>query len=91
MDNYKLQKAKEFTRFYSTCFPGKEIPCIPKSINDLNILEREAMRQFEGGVMFQNYFRNEDALPADIYGRYCDGGKYHTTDVDGLRKTKTTT
>ena len=86
MDNYKLQKAKEFSRFYSTCFPGKEIPCIPKSINDLNILEREAMRQFEGGVMFQNYFRDEDALPPDIFVRYSEGGRYYTTDVEGLRK-----
>ena len=86
MDNYKLQKAKEFSRFYSTCFPGKEIPCIPKSINDLNILEKEAMRQFEGGVMFQNYFRDEDALPPDIFVRYSEGGRYNTTDVEGLRK-----
>ena len=86
MDNYKLQKAKEFTRFYSTCFPGKTIPCIPKSIDDLNILEREAMRQFEGGVMFQNYFRDEDALPPDIFVRYSEGGRYNTTDVEGLRK-----
>ena len=86
MENYKLQKAKEFTRFYSTCFPGKAIPCIPKSIDDLNILEREAMRQFEGGVMFQNYFRDEDALPPDIFVRYSEGGRYNTTDVEGLRK-----
>ena len=86
MENYKLQKAKEFTRFYSTYFPGKTIPCIPKSINDLNILEREAMRQFENGVMFQNYFRDEDALPPDIFVRYSEGGRYNTTDVEGLRK-----
>ena len=86
MENYKLQKAKEFTRFYSTCFPGKAIPCIPKSIDDLNILEREAMRQFEGGVMFQNYFRDEDKLPPDIFVRYSEGKGYWTSDVEGLRK-----
>ena len=86
MENYKLQKAKEFTRFYSTCFPGKAIPCIPKSIDDLNILEMEAMRQFERDVMSKNYFRDKDTLPLDILVRYSEGGKYHTADVNGLIK-----
>jgi len=85
MDNLQSYYAKEFARFYTRSFPNMPCKPVPKSIDDLNFTEKTVLQDWEGGVLYQNLFRNEKALPADVLGRYLDGGNYHVGDQEALR------
>jgi len=85
MDNLQSYYAKEFARFYLKSFPNQPCKSVPSKLEDLNFTERTVLQDFEGGVLYQNMFRNVDALPADVLARHLDGGKYHVGDQTALR------
>ena len=85
MDNLQSHYAKEFARFYANKFPNMPCKPVPKSLDELNFTEKTVLQDWEGGVLYQNLFRNSETLPADVLGRYLDGGKYHVGDQEALR------
>ena len=85
MDNLQSYYAKEFARFYRTTFPNMSCKSVPKSLDDLNFTETTTLQDWEGGVLYQNLFRDTEKLPADVLVRHLDGGKYHVGDQEALR------
>ena len=59
MDNLQSYYAKEFARFYTRSFPNMPCKPVPKSINDLNFTEKTVLQDWEGGVLYQNLFRDK--------------------------------
>ena len=85
MDNLQSHYAKEFARFYANKFPNMPCKPVPKSLDELNFTEKTVLQDWEGGVLYQNLFRNSETLPADVLSRYLKGGKYHVGDQEALR------
>ena len=85
MDNLQSHYAKEYARFSSSCFPNMPCKPLPKSIDDLSFTEKTVLQEWEGGVLYQNLFRNSENLPADVLARHLDGGRYHVGDQEALR------
>ena len=85
MDNLQSHYAKEFARFYVNSFPNMPCKPVPSKLEDLNFTEKTALQQWEGGVLYQNMFRDAKSLPADVLGRYLKGGRYHVGDQEALR------
>ena len=85
MDNLQSHYATEYARFSSSCFPNMPCKPLPKSIDDLSFTEKTVLQDWEGGVLFQNLFRNSENLPADVLARHLDGGRYHVGDQEALR------
>ena len=85
MDNLQSHYAKEFARFYTRSFPNMPCKPIPTSLDDLTFTEKTVLEDWEGGVLFQNLFRNAENLPADVLARHLDGGNYHVGDQEALR------
>ena len=85
MDNLQSYYAKEFARFYTRSFPNMPCKPVPKSINDLNFTEKTVLQDWEGGVLYQNLFRDTKSLPADVLARHLDGGRYNVGDQEALR------
>ena len=85
MDNLQSHYAKEFARFYTRSFPNMPCKPIPTSLDDLTFTEKTVLEDWEGGVLYQNLFRNSKNLPADVLARHLDGGRYNVGDEVALR------
>ena len=85
MDNLQSYYAKEYARFFKASFPNMPCKPVPKSIDDLNFTEKTVLQEWEGGVLYQNMFRNAESLPADVLARHLDGGRYNVGDEVALR------
>ena len=85
MQDLRSHYAKEFARFYVNSFPNKPCKPLPASLDDLNFTEKSVLMDWEGGVLYQNLFRQTDKLPADVLARHLEGGKYHVGDQAALR------
>ena len=85
MDNLQSHYAREYARFSKTCFPNMPCKPLPKSLDDLTFTEKTVLQDWEGGKLFQNLFKNEKTLPADVLARHLDGGRYHVGDQEALR------
>ena len=85
MQDLRSHYAKEFARFYLTSFPNKPCKPIPSKLEDLDFTEKVVLQDWEGGVLYQNLFREVDKLPADVLARHLDGGRYNVGDQTALR------
>ena len=85
MQDLRSHYAKEFARFYLNSFPNKPCKPIPASLEDLDFTEKVVLQDWEGGVLYQNLFREVDKLPADVLARHLDGGRYNVGDQTALR------
>ena len=85
MQDLKSYYAKEFARFYLNSFPNKPCKPVPSKLEDLNFTEKSVLMDWEGGVLYQNLFREVDKLPADVLARHLDGGRYNVGDQTALR------
>ena len=85
MQDLKSYYAKEFARFYLNSFPNKPCKPIPSKLEDLDFTEKVVLQDWEGGVLYQNLFREVDKLPADVLARHLDGGRYNVGDQTALR------
>ena len=85
MQDLKSHYAREFARFYINSFPNKPCKPIPSKLEDLDFTEKVVLQDWEGGVLYQNLFRQTDKLPADVLARHLEGGKYHIGDQAALR------
>ena len=85
MQDLRSHYAREFARFYVNSFPNKPCKPIPASLDDLDFTEKVVLQDWEGGVLYQNLFRQTDKLPADVLARHLDGGEYHVGDQTALR------
>ena len=86
MQDLKSYYAKEFARFYLNSFPNKPCKPIPSKLEDLDFTEKVVLQDWEGGVLYQNLFREVDKLPADVLARHLDGGRYNVGDQTALRQ-----
>ena len=85
MQDLRSHYAKEFARFYLNSFPNKPCKPIPSKLEDLDFTEKVVLQDWEGGVLYQNLFREVDKLPADVLARHLDGGRYNVGDQTALR------
>ena len=85
MQDLRSYYAKEFARFYRNSFPNKPCKPVPSKLEELDFTETVVLQDWEGGVLFQNMFRQVDKLPADVLARHLDGGRYHIGDQAALR------
>ena len=85
MQDLRSHYAKEFARFYVNSFPNKPCKPIPASLEDLDFTEKVVLQDWEGGVLYQNLFRDSKKLPADVLARHLDGGRYNVGDQTALR------
>ena len=59
----------EFSSFWSKAFPNKPCPALPKSKEDLGLMEQLAL-QNENPILYQNLFRSGfESMPADTATR----------------------
>ena len=49
---------EEFVKYYQTEFPGKPVPPMPKTPQELNITERLSLANWNNGILYQNLFGN---------------------------------
>ena len=85
MQDLRSHYAKEFARFYLNSFPNKPCKPIPSKLEDLDFTEKVVLQDWEGGVLYQNLFRDAKSLPADVLARHLDGGRYNVGDQTALR------
>ena len=85
MQDLRSHYAKEFARFYLNSFPNKTCNPIPSKLEDLDFTEKVVLQDWEGGVLYQNLFRDSKKLPADVLARHLDGGRYNVGDQTALR------
>ena len=85
MQDLRSHYAKEFARFYLNSFPNKPCKPSPSKLEDLDFTEKVVLQDWEGGVLYQNLFREVDKLPADVLARHLDGGRYNVGDQTALR------
>ena len=85
MQDLRSHYAKEYERFYLNSFPNKPCKPIPSKLEDLDFTEKVVLQDWEGGVLYQNLFREVDKLPADVLARHLDGGRYNVGDQTALR------
>ena len=54
-----MNHLEELVKFYQTQFPGKTIPPMPKTPQDIpSLTERLALQNWDGGRLYQNIFGN---------------------------------
>ena len=85
MQDLRSHYAKEYARFYRNSFPNKPCKPVPASLDDLDFTEKVVLQDWEGGVLYQNMFRDTKSLPADVLARHLDGGRYNVGDEVALR------
>ncbi len=85
MQDLRSHYAKEYARFYRNSFPNKPCKPVPASLEDLDFTEKVVLQDWEGGVLYQNMFRDTKSLPADVLARHLDGGRYNVGDEVALR------
>ena len=76
MQDLRSHYAKEFARFYLNSFPNKPCKPIPSKLEDLDFTEKVVLQDWEGGVLYQNLFREVDKLPEDVIKLRAKYGSY---------------
>ena len=64
---------QQFSSFWSSAFPNKQCPPLPKKVEDINLMEQIALRE-KDPILYQNLFRDDyNKLPCDTANRLRDG------------------
>ena len=76
---------QQFSSFWSSAFPNKQCPPLPKKVEDINLMEQIALRE-KDPILYQNLFRDDyNKLPCDTANRLRNGNLW-IEDIEILDK-----
>ena len=69
MQDLRSHYAKEYARFYRNSFPNKPCKPVPASLDDLDFTEKVVLQDWEGGVLYQNMFRENRCFTCRCFSK----------------------